>query len=170
MLKHIAIIAFASASLLAGCSQKAPEPGTIPPATQAERDEFGGNPGDKVNPRQDASVKELFCMNALGAACPADIDERLAVYSVGQGFSRIDLTDSFVRLKASQDLGDPNALITDEAYVEACYNVILGRHSDPGGFTDAVKFVKDTGERKTLVQSILRSPEFRTFGAEPTPG
>ncbi len=162
MLKPNLFVGLAALGVLAACSGSAPEPGSVGPAGQVERAAFGEGPGDKFKPVEDAAVKELFCVNALGGACPADIDDRLETYASGSTGSRIDLTDSFVLLAAAEDADEADAEIDDASYVEACYKVILGRDSDPGGYSANLDFVSRTGGRKTLIESMLRSEEFRS--------
>lgn len=148
--------------LLLGACSKAPEPGTVPPAGAEERAAYGADPGDQVEPQKDAAVKELFCLRVLEEPCPADIEERLARYERGSGRTRIQLADAFVQMKAGQELGDPDAPIPDQVYVEAGYNVILGRSSDPGGFNNYLDYVKRPNGRSGMIEAMLRSQEFRS--------
>ena len=160
MVKRFAVLG--ALALVAACSQEAPPaPGSVPPAGAEDKAAFGENVTKKFLPATDAAVKELFCQNALGSPCPADIDEKLAPYFTGTENTRLDVADAFARMKAAENLGDPGALITDEAYVDACYEVVLGRAPDPSGLADALSFVKRTGERKILLRAMLQSAEFK---------
>lgn len=163
MLKR-SLAAALAALVVSACSDAPPEPGSVAPAQADDRAEFGASPGDRLDARADASVKELFCLNALGEACPADIDEQLAQHAFAGLDTRIDLADAFVRINALDTLGGADAEITNEAYVAACYRVILGREPDEGGYSAQLNFINTSGvgARKTLIESMLRSDEFRS--------
>lgn len=143
---------------LIACSEPVPEPASVPPADQAKRAEIGESPGDKFQATDDASFKELLCVNALGGPCPGDIDEQLAGVDDVPVNSRIDLVHQFVLLHA---MADGATEVSDADYVEACYQVILGRSPDEGGFSSNLAFLSNSGHHRGLVESMLRSPEFR---------
>jgi hypothetical protein len=155
---QLALVPFALS--LAACDS-GPTP-TVPPATAAERAEYSRDITDKADRKRDASLYEYFCMTTLDAPCPADIEQRLSVVAERGEGSRVNLADAFVHLRiAEQDGGDIGA-ISDEQYVDAAYQVILGRAPDEGGRASHLSFIKETGERLQFVRAALQSTEFKT--------
>lgn len=142
---------------LAACSGQAPAPGTVAPADADLRQEVRQNPGDKYRVVEDAGLKELFCVNAWGGPCPADVDERLASVGAPAVNSRVDLAHQFVLLQAG---ASSVAEVAAADYVEACYQIVLGRSPDEGGFSANLDFLSKTKQHQALVESMLRSPEF----------
>jgi hypothetical protein len=148
--------------VLAACGESEEQVATVPPAAGDELVEYSRNITDAANRRQDAGLYEYFCQNTFNAPCPADIETQLAPHRVAGGISRVHLADAFVRLKAATELGDPGAIIPDEAYVAAAYQVILGRDADPTGATDHLNYIRSSGQRQGSVQAMLQSEEFRS--------
>jgi hypothetical protein len=147
--------------LLAACGKSDEPVPTVPPATGAELAEYSSKITEAADRRRDAALYEYFCKNALGAPCPPDIEDQLAPHRVAGGTSGVHLADAFVRLKAAADLGDPGAIISDEAYVTASYWVILGREPDPGGAADHLNYIRSSGQRHGSIQAMFQSEEFR---------
>ncbi|MEZ5939315.1 MAG: DUF4214 domain-containing protein [Hyphomonadaceae bacterium] len=144
---------------LGACGDKGPVE-TVAPATGEQLSTFADDITDRTDRRSDAALYEFFCMNALGSACPEDIEARLAPFMSGR--TRVDLADAFARLKSSLGKADPNGIVSDEDYVTAAYQVVLGRDPDPSGWKDNMEFVKDTGDRGAFIRSLLQSQEFRS--------
>lgn len=159
---RIALTACAALALFAACGEKAPEPGTVPPATGAELVDYSENITDISSRAKDASLYEYFCLQALDGPCPADIDTRLNSYRSGQGESRVDVADAFIRMYAELHKDPSTDYITDEEYLTATYRVVLGREPDESVWTDHLPFLQQTGERKLLLKNILSSAEFQS--------
>ncbi len=147
--------------LLASCGPNNEPVPTVPPASGSELTEYSRRITEGADRRRDASLYEYFCQNALGAVCPPDIQEQLSPHLVTGGISRVHLADAFVRLRAAKDLGDPGAIIPDEAYVAAAYQVILGREADATGAADHLNYIRSSGQRQGSIQAMLQSEEFR---------
>ncbi len=145
---------------LAACSPDPIEYGSVAPATAEQKAEFGRDATDRIDYATDLPVVEYFCVNTIGSACPADIEERLASYYTTSQRTRVDVADAFARYRATIDLGDPEALISDEDYVEAAYQVTFGRELDPSGRASNLGFVLETGQRKAMLRTLLESQEF----------
>ncbi len=131
----------------------------MPPATGAQLAHYADAITDKTSRRGDAPLYEYFCMTTLGSACPADIEAQLKPYMIGT--SRISLADAFVGLLLAHGKADPQAPATEEEYVDAAYQVVLGRKPDPAGRAANLAFIKQSGDHGTLLRSMLTSPEFR---------
>lgn len=157
------IVLTACAALAASaCSEKAPEPGTVPPATGASIVEYSENITDISTRAKDASLYEYFCSTALEGPCPADIDAKLDSYRSGQGESRVDVADAFIRMYAEAHKDPETDYITDEEYLKAAYKVAFNREPDEAAWTDHLPFLQQTGERKLLLKNMLTSQEFQS--------
>ena len=156
----VALIACAALAV-AACGEKAPEPGTVPPATGADLIAYSENITDISSRAKDASLYEFFCIQTLETPCPADIDDRLGAYRSGQGESRVDVADAFVRMYAELHKDPETDYITDEEYLKAAYKVAFNREPDEAAWSDHLPFLQQTGERKLLLKNILMSAEFQ---------
>lgn len=104
---------------------------------------------------------QRFCKNGMGAACPADITEKLKDNGYLNGGTGIDLAQAFVVMLADQKDGETDLNSSDEDYLYEAYRVALGRDPDEGGGTDNLTFIQDTGNRKQMLRSLLESDEFK---------
>ena len=102
---------------------------------------------------------QRFCRNGLGGPCPADITTTLKTY--GFTGSGVDLAHAFAQIVADRKDGDADFSSSDEDYLYAAYRVALGRDPDTGGAQDNLRLIQDTGERKTMLRSLLQSSEFK---------
>lgn len=149
-----------AAVLAAACSEG--EVGTGAPATGDAIDTYSRNITEGVRLGADADLVQLFCVNTTGAACPADIGDRLKAFGYTDGGTGVDLAYAFTLMAADAKDGQADQASSDEDYVAAAYRVALGREPDAGGAQTGLAFLKDTGERKTLLRSMLQSEEFRS--------
>ncbi len=156
------LAACAALCVATACGEKAPEPGTVPPATGETLVDFSENVTDISTRAKDASLYEYFCKNALGGPCPADIDAKLNTYRSGQGESRVDAADAFVRMFAEAHKDPATDYITDEEYLKAAYQVLFAREPDDSAWTDHLPYLQQTGERKLLLKNMLMSAEFQS--------
>ena len=147
--------------LAAGCSREAPAPGSVAPATGAELAAYADAITDASSRAKDASLYEYFCRNALGGPCPADIYARLAPHRA-DGESRVSTADAFVRMWASEHKQAGADYVTDQEYLSAAYQVVLGRVPDADGAAANLAFIERTGEREQMLRSMLQSQEFRS--------
>lgn len=151
---------------LAGLGLAACDPGpeaiaTAKPATGSELADFAKNVTKKVKLGRDASIVQYFCHTATGAGCPADIASKLAAYGFKSDSDGVDLAYVFASMAADAKDGKTDKSSTDEDFLAASYRVVLGREPDEGGAKTNLAFVKDTGQRKTMLRSMLESPEFK---------
>ncbi|MBI1340421.1 DUF4214 domain-containing protein [bacterium] len=154
----------ATALLLCSCGPPPPAFGTVAPASGDELAAYSEAITERVNRATDASLYEYFCATALAAPCPADLEARLAPFRTRGAGSRLDLADAFTRLRAAIEKDDPNGIsqLSDEEYLGAAYRVALGREIDDEGGRANLEFLRRTGERKTVLRSLLQSNEFRS--------
>lgn len=121
---------------------------------------YSHNISETVDLAASPDLVQRFCKNGFGAACPADITEKLKDngYASGTG---VDLAQAFVVMLADQKDGETDLTSSDEDYVFAAYRVALGRDPDEGGAKDNLTFIQDTGNRKQMLRSLLESGEFK---------
>lgn len=121
---------------------------------------YSQNISETVDLAASPDLVQRFCKNGLGAACPADITDKLKDngYASGTG---VDLAQAFVVMLADQKDGETDLSSSDEDYVLAAYRVALGRDPDEGGAADNLTYIRDTGNRKQMLRSLLESDEFK---------
>lgn len=123
--------------------------------------EYSANISEAVDLVANPDLVQRFCKNAFGAACPADITEKLSESGYGGGGTGVDLAHAFVVLLADQKDGETDQSSSDEDYLDAAYRVALGRAPDAGGAQDNLTYIQDTGNRKQMLRSLLQSEEFK---------
>ena len=77
--------------------------------------------------------------------------------------SGVDLANAFVVWVADEKDGNADRASADEDYLWAAYKVALGREPDEGGALSNLTFIKDGGDRKTMLRSMLESQEFKNL-------
>ncbi len=125
--------------------------------------EYSSNITDIVSLGGNADLVQRFCKNAFAAACPADVATRLSEFGFFSGGSGVDLANAFVVWVADEKDGNPDLASPDEDYLWAAYKVALGREPDEGGAVSNLAFIKDGGDRKTMLRSLLESQEFKNL-------
>ncbi len=157
-----AFIVFAASIMLVGC-EKDPSDAVAKakPAGGEALATYAGGMADTVDLSANADLVQRFCKNGLGGPCPADIAARLKDAGFANGGTGVDLAHVFVTLVADKKDGEADFSSSDEDYLFAAYRVALGRDPDAGGAKDNLIFIQDTGERKTMLRSLLTSEEFK---------
>lgn len=122
--------------------------------------------GAKTSPRtvvlaEDAELVQRFCRNTWGDACPADIADRLKAYGFADKQTDVDLAYAFVLMAADAKDGNPDRSSSDEDFFAAAYRVALGREPDQEGAQANLSFIKEKGERKQILRSLLASEEYK---------
>lgn len=151
----------AIALLLAGCSDGGEPLSEAEPASGPALENYSRNITRAVQVGKDASLVQLFCRNATGARCPEDIVEKLKAYGFTDNLDGVDLAHAFVMMAADAKDGAADQSSTDEDFLAAAYRVILAREPDEGGALTNLNYIKDTGERKNMLRSMLESEEFK---------
>lgn len=146
--------------LVAGCGDADVAPSA--PATGDAVDQYSRNITEGVSLGNDAELVQLLCVNTTGAACPADIGETLKSFGYSDGGTGVDLAYAFTLMAADAKDGQADQASTDEDFLSAAYRVALAREPDAGGAQANLAFIKDTGQRKTMLRSLLESEEFRS--------
>jgi len=116
---------------------------------------------DAVSLSGNADLVQRFCQNGFKAPCPEGITTTLSDAGFANGGSIVDLAHVFAVLVADKKDGEADFSSSDEDYFHAAYNVALGRDPGEGGALDNLRFIQDTGERKTMLRSLLTSEEFK---------
>ena len=148
--------------LLSGCGGDPEEAVAKAEAAQGEAlTEYARNIAETVDIAANPDLVQRFCLNGLGAACPEGITSRLGEFGYAGGGTGVDLAHAFVVMVADQKDGNPDQLVTDEAYLASAYRVALGRDPDTSGAADNLRFIQDTGNRKAMLRSLLQSEEFK---------
>lgn len=120
---------------------------------------YSENITEAVDIAASSDLVQRFCKNGLGGPCPANITATLKAY--GFAGSGVDLAHAFTQIVADIKDGNPDFSSSDEDYLYAAYRVTLGRDPDTGGAQDNLRLIQDTGERKTMLRSLLQSLEFK---------
>lgn len=153
-------LALAGAAL-AGCGDAKKAVAEAEAASGEALQDYSRKISNTVDLAANPDLVQRFCKNAFSAACPADITDTLKEYGYVKG-TGIDLAQAFVVMLADQRDNEPDMSSSDEDYLAAAYQVALGRAPDEGGGADNLQFIQDTGQRKTMLRSLLESEEFRT--------
>lgn len=147
-------------ALLPGCGGNPDEAIIKADAASGEKlQTYSENITEAVDIAGNADLVQRFCKNGLGGPCPADITTTLKTY--GFAGSGVDLAHAFTQIVADMKDGEADFSSSDEDYLDAAYHVALGRDPDTGGAQDNLRLIQDTGERKTMLRSLLQSAEFK---------
>jgi len=158
------IVGLLAAVLLAACGGPVDTGAAIAkaePATGAALENYSRNISEQVELAKDAPLVQLFCKQATGAACPADIEGRLAAYGYADKATGVDLANAFTGMLADSLDGNADRISTDEDFLAAAYRVVLARAPDLGGAQTNLKFIRETGQRQAMLRSMLESREFQ---------
>lgn len=153
-----------SALALAGCGDPKKAIAEASAASGETLDKYSRNISETVDLVANPDLVQRFCKNAFGAACPTDITEKLKTFGYASGGTGVDLAHAFVVMMADEKDKEADLSSSDEDYVYCAYHVALGRDPDAGGGADNLQFIQDTGNRKTMLRSLLESAEFKTQG------
>ena len=145
---------------LAGCGDAKKAIAEADVAAGEKLETYSHNISETVDLAASPDLVQRFCKNGWGAACPADITEKLKDngYAGGTG---VDLAHAMVVMLADEKDGETDQSSSDEDYLKAAYRVALGREPDEGGAADNLTFIQDTGNRKQMLRSLLESEEFK---------
>lgn len=152
-------------ALLGGCGGPADVGAAIAAAEPASGEKLAAYSRDiseQVELGKDAPLVQLLCKQATGAACPADIEGRLATYGFKDKLTGVDLANAFTNMMADNMDGKADQVSTDEDYLAAAYRVVLARSPDLGGAQSNLKFIRETGQRQAMLRSMLESKEFQS--------
>ena len=133
------------------------------PSTGEKLAEYSSGITDIVSLGGNADLVQRFCKNAFAGACPTDVATRLGEFGFMSGGSGVDLANAFVVWVADEKDGNADRASADEDYLWAAYKVALGREPDEGGALSNLTFIKDGGDRKTMLRSMLESQEFKNL-------
>ena len=155
-------VTLASGLFLSGCGGDPVD--AISKATPAGGDtltKYSEAISDAVSLSGNADLVQRFCVNGFKTPCPTGVTAMLSDAGFPNGGSAVDLAHVFVTLVADKKDGEADYSSSDEDYFWAAYQVALGREPGADGALDNLRFIQDTGERKTMLRSLLVSPEFR---------
>ncbi len=157
-------LAATSLGLFAGCDSDPTEQlAAAEPSTSEKLAEYSAGITDIVSLGGNADLVQRFCKSAFAAACPADVATRLGEFGFLSGGSGVDLANAFVVWVADEKDGNADLSSSDEDYLWAAYKVALAREPDAGGAQSNLTFIKDGGDRKTMLRSMLESQEFKNL-------
>lgn len=159
----IAPVALVAAVALAACGDATKQVAEAAPATRAQLENYSRNITEAVQIGRDASLVQRFCKNMTNSACPPDIIEKVKANGFVDNRDGVDLAYAFVVMLADQMDGTADQSSTHEDFWTAAYRVVLAREPDQDGALTNLKYIKDTGERKSMLRSMLESQEFRAL-------
>lgn len=152
----------AAALLLAACGGDPVDAvAKAQPATGDALVKYSKDISDSVDLSANADLVQLFCHNGFEGPCPAGITATLHEAGYPNGGTGVDLAHVFVTLVADKKDGEADFSSSDEDYFHAAYRVAFGRDPGEGGALDNLRFIQDTGNRKTMLRSLLESDEFK---------
>lgn len=159
---RFAVPVFAASLTLAGCGGDPVDAlAKAKPAVGEPLVAYAADISETVDLAANADLVQRFCANGVGGPCPVDIVARLKEAGFANGGTGVDLAHIFTVLVADKRDGVSDFSSSDEDYLFAAYHVALGRDPDAGGAKDNLSFIQDTGERKTMLRSLLESEEFK---------
>jgi len=131
------------------------------PAVGQDLEKYSRGITRSVQIGKDAALVQRFCKNTTGQACPPDIAEKLKPFGFVDGLTGVDLAYAFVAMTADAKDGVADQSSSDEDFLVASYRVVVAREPDQGGALSNLKYIKETGERKSMLRSMLESDEFK---------
>lgn len=153
--------AFAGMLLLAACGDPSEAIAAAQPAAGEKLEEHSNSISRSVQLAEDADLVQRFCKNTTGAVCPADIADKLKAFGFSDNQTGVDLAYAFTLMAADTKDRTPDLASSDEDFLAASYRVALGREPDQGGALSNLAFIKEKGERKAMLRSLLESEEFK---------
>jgi hypothetical protein len=158
------IAALAAALTLAACGgDPAKQMAEATPAAGAQLEDYSRNITRAVQIGKDAPLVQRFCQNATKAPCPADIADKLKTYGFIENRDGVDLAHAYVAMLADEKDGAADQSSSDEDFWTVSYRAVLAREPDQDGGMSNLKYIKDTGERKSMLRSMLESQEFKNL-------
>ena len=133
------------------------------PAVGDKLAQYSAGITDIVSLNANADLAQRFCKNAFAARCPADVGTKLGEFGFASGGTGVDLANAFIVWVADERDGNADLASKDEDYLWAAYKVALAREPDEGGANSNLAFIKDGGDRKSMLRSLLESREFKTL-------
>ena len=133
------------------------------PAVGDKLAQYSAGITDIVSLNTNADLAQRFCKNAFAARCPADVGTKLGEFGFASGGSGVDLANAFIVWVADEKDGNADLASKDEDYLWAAYKVALAREPDEGGAKSNLRFIKDGGDRKGMLRSLLESREFKSL-------
>jgi hypothetical protein len=118
---------------------------------------------DIINLGDDAALVQRFCMNAFSEKCPTDVTAKLSEAGLGGSATGVDLAQAFAVWKADELDGANDRQSTNEVYLRAAYMTVLAREPDEGGAQSNLAFIRQGGDRKAMLRSMLESVEFKSM-------
>ena len=98
-----------------------------------------------------------------GPDAPGAVSAKLGDFGFASGGSGVDLANAFVAWVADEKDGNADRASAEEDYLWAAYKVALGREPDEGGALSNLTYIKDGGDRKNMLRSMLESQEFKNL-------
>jgi hypothetical protein len=119
---------------------------------------------DKVELSKDSGLVQLFCLHSTGAKSSDGIESQLKEYGFDGRGATLDLASAMVKIYADAHDKSPDQYSSDEDYLAACYQVVLGRAPDQGGAKANLELVRQGNDmRRHVLRSLIESEEFRNL-------
>lgn len=133
------------------------------PAKGEALDSYAQNMTHFVHLGDNADLIQRFCQSAWAKRCPDDLAARLKTYGYTDGETGLQLAYAMSMIVADEKDGTPDQMSTDEVYLDAAYQVALGRKPDEDGGRENLAFIKQKEERQLMLRTLLQSREFMSL-------
>lgn len=162
-MKRLLLGAAVSLLALSACNQKVDTKADA--VTGEALTNYSDHVKDKVELGKDSGLVQLFCMHSTGAKCAEGIEGKLKEYGFDGTGTTLDLANAMVKIYADDHDKTPDQYSTDEDFLAAAYQVVLGRAPDKGGAMANLDLIKQGNDnRRPVVRSMIESEEFKRMG------
>jgi hypothetical protein len=162
-MKRLVFLA-AAALALSACSQKVDTKAEAVAGEDLAK--YSDHVKDKVELGKDSGLVQLFCLHSTGAKCAEGIEAQLKDYGFDGTGTTLDLANAMVKLYADVHDKTPDQYSSDEDFLAAAYQVVLGRAPDQGGAKANFDLIQQGNDnRRPVVRSLIESEEFKNMSA-----
>lgn len=163
-MKHLVFVTAVAAAVLAlsACSQKVDTEAEAVAGEDLAK--YSAHVKDKVELGRDSGLVQLFCLHSTGAKCADGIEAQLKDYGFDGAGTTLDLASAMVKIYADAHDKTPDQYSSDEDFLAASYQVVLGRAPDEGGAKANFELIRlGNDNRRPVLRSLIESEEFRNM-------
>ena len=161
-MNRLVFVAAAALLTLSACGQKVDTKAEAVSGEELAR--YSDHVKDKVDLGKDSGLVQLFCLHSTGAKCADGIEAKLKEYGFEGSGTTLDLANAMVKIYADAHDKTPDQYSSDEDFLAAAYQVVLGRAPDPTELQQCQSILSaqpaEKGVRK-LLWALLTCAEFQ---------